>query len=173
MLIRPVLESELALLREISIRTFEEAFGAQNNPSDLELFFAESRSMERFREEFKDPNSYFFFAEVEGVVAGYIKVNYEGSQTEEFDESSLELERIYVDASFQGKGVGHAMIEHFEQIGRDARVEMIWLGVWKKNPKAIEFYQRHGYEVFGEHNYLLGTDLQSDYLMKKVLHPVK
>ena len=41
-----------------------------------------------------------------------------------------------------------------------------WLGVWKQNTGAIRFYERHGYVIFGEHNFQLGDDIQQDYLMK-------
>ena len=45
----------------------------------------------------------------------------------------------------------------------------IWLGVWEENNKAIAFYKRHGFEVFGSHPFKLGGDLQRDLLMKRLL----
>ena len=47
--------------------------------------------------------------------------------------------------------------------------DILWLGVWEHNPKAIRFYERMGFELFGAHVFLLGNDMQTDVLMKKKL----
>jgi len=167
--IRAVLESELNLLRDISIQTFVDAFGSQNTASDMKLYIEESRNQLVVRQEFDDPNVILLFTESEGSIAGFMKINLKDAQSEQFELSSLELERIYVLPDFQGKGVGEQMLAFFEKTGREQGVDMIWLGVWKKNPRAISFYERHGFEIFGEHDYLLGTDLQRDFLMRKIL----
>ena len=42
----------------------------------------------------------------------------------------------------------------------------VWLGVWEKNFKAIRFYKKYGFKKFGQHNFLLRNDLQTDYLFE-------
>ncbi len=54
-------------------------------------------------------------------------------------------------------------------IAKQKQKQIIWLGVWEKNQRAIDFYHKWGFEKFGEQNFLLGTDLQTDLLMKKEL----
>ena len=44
---------------------------------------------------------------------------------------------------------------------------MVWLGVWKQNKKAIDFYTKWGFRIFGECDFVLGNDLQKDWLMRK------
>jgi len=55
------------------------------------------------------------------------------------------------------------------EIARKKQKQFIWLGVWEKNKRAIDFYTRWGFEKFGEWDFLLGNDLQRDWLMKKAL----
>ena len=43
--------------------------------------------------------------------------------------------------------------------------DYIWLGVWERNFKAIKFYERFGFKKFGEHEFVLGDDVQTDWLM--------
>jgi len=167
--IRPVLESELDLLREISIKTFVTAFGAQNTDADMELYLEESRNMEQVIKEFNDPDVTLLFTHQGDLVTGYMKINQGEAQTEKFDQTSLELERIYILEPHQNQGIGKLMMDHFRSMGRALEVEMLWLGVWEHNPRAMAFYEREGYEVFGEHDYLLGTDLQRDLLYRKML----
>ena len=45
----------------------------------------------------------------------------------------------------------------------------IWLCVWEKNQRAIEFYTAWGFEKFGECDFILGRDVQKDSMMKKEL----
>ena len=40
-----------------------------------------------------------------------------------------------------------------------------WLGVWENNFRAIKFYEKYGFKKIGQHNFLLGNDLQTDYLL--------
>jgi ribosomal protein S18 acetylase RimI-like enzyme len=39
--------------------------------------------------------------------------------------------------------------------------------VWEHNPKAQHFYQKLGFEKFSEHQFMVGSDPQTDWLMKK------
>ena len=42
----------------------------------------------------------------------------------------------------------------------------IWLGVWEKNVRAINFYKKNGFVEFDTHQFILGDEVQTDYLMK-------
>jgi ribosomal protein S18 acetylase RimI-like enzyme len=48
-------------------------------------------------------------------------------------------------------------------------VDYIWLGVWEKNTRAIKFYQKNGFEAFDKHTFKLGSDAQTDIMMRKKL----
>jgi ribosomal protein S18 acetylase RimI-like enzyme len=45
----------------------------------------------------------------------------------------------------------------------------IWLGVWEHNPKAISFYEKNGFTVFGQKVFQMGEDQQRDFMMKRQL----
>ena len=48
-------------------------------------------------------------------------------------------------------------------------IQRIWLGVWEKNFPAQKFYTDKGFRKFSEHAFVLGDDVQTDFLMKKEL----
>ena len=58
-----------------------------------------------------------------------------------------------------------------ETVGRDKNFDILWLGVWEKNLKAIEIYKKWGFSEIGSHTFDLGGDIQSDLMMKKHLNP--
>ena len=55
------------------------------------------------------------------------------------------------------------------ELAQEARVDFVWLGVWKANERAIRFYQKHGFDIFGTHTFVLGTVEQEDWLMRRML----
>jgi ribosomal protein S18 acetylase RimI-like enzyme len=54
-------------------------------------------------------------------------------------------------------------------MAREKNKQLIWLGVWEHNERALAFYLKWGFERFGEHIFMLGDDTQTDWLMKKEL----
>jgi ribosomal protein S18 acetylase RimI-like enzyme len=102
-------------------------------------------------------------------VAGYIKLR-EGKQPIELiGTASLELARLYVVKDFIGKRIGAALMQKAIAVAKEKSKHIIWLGVWEKNQRAIDFYHRFGFTKFGECDFLLGNDVQRDWLMKKEL----
>ncbi|CAM6209294.1 N-acetyltransferase domain-containing protein [Enterobacter intestinihominis] len=51
----------------------------------------------------------------------------------------------------------------FEAKGSD----VVWLGVWEHNPRAISFYHKLGFTEVGEHIFQVGSDPQRDIIMKR------
>jgi hypothetical protein len=123
-------------------------------------------STEKLTEELTDQNSEFYFAELDGKIIGYLKVNVGQSQTEIKDKNALEIERIYVLKEFHGKRVGQILYDKAIQLAKEKSVEYVWLGVWEQNPRAIRFYEKNGFEAFDKHIFKLGNDEQTDIMMK-------
>jgi ribosomal protein S18 acetylase RimI-like enzyme len=45
----------------------------------------------------------------------------------------------------------------------------LWLGVWERNARGIRFYQREGFTHVGAHPFILGRDVQTDWIMVRSL----
>jgi ribosomal protein S18 acetylase RimI-like enzyme len=60
-------------------------------------------------------------------------------------------------------------MEESIKIANSLRKEVIWLGVWENNDRAVRFYSRWGFEKFSEHIFMLGDEPQTDWLMRRVL----
>lgn len=107
---------------------------------------------------------------LDNAPAGYIKLRIPFEQHASLkDKRSIELERIYVKENLHGTGLGYKLIQHATEFAGSEGYNVLWLGVWNQNKKAIKFYQKCGFEIFGEHKFILGTEEQIDYLMKKEL----
>jgi len=113
-----------------------------------------------------NPNSEFYFALFDNKVIGYLKINFGQAQTELKDKKALEIERIYVLKKFHGKKVGQILYDTAFKIAKQTGANYLWLGVWEKNPRAINFYKKNGFVEFDKHIFKLGDDEQTDIMMK-------
>ncbi len=150
----------------ISRTTFYETFAKDNSEENMQLYLKENVNLKKLTEEIQHPHSEFYLAKIDDEVIGYLKVNFETAQTELHDKQSLEIERIYVTKEFYGKNIGKLLFEKAVAIARDHQLKYIWLGVWEENLRAISFYEKNGFVVFDKHAFFLGTDKQTDLMMK-------
>ncbi|MEM8508762.1 MAG: GNAT family N-acetyltransferase [Bacteroidota bacterium] len=153
-------------LKEIGKQTFYETFSSDNSEENMTKYLAQEFSNEKLRSELNDPNAEFYFAELDGKIIGYLKVNRGPSQTEIKNENALEIERIYVLKEFHGKKVGQMLYDKAITLAKIHDVAYVWLGVWERNPRAIRFYEKNGFVPFDKHIFTLGEDKQIDLMMK-------
>ena len=156
-------------LRLLSKETFYYFFGPLNDKANMDSYASTAFTPEKIQAELNNPDSHFYFALLDGQLTGYIKLNFGSAQTEFQDNDSLEVERIYVLAEYHSKKIGHQLFNFATQTAIDKGLKYIWLGVWEHNHKAISFYEKHGFKIFGSHPFMLGDDQQTDLLMKKEL----
>lgn len=150
----------------ISRTTFTEAFAEQNDPADFEHYLNTALTKKRMGSELTHPHATFYFVFKHNELVGFFKINDVEAQTDIFDATSYELERIYVLTHYQGQGIGDWIMEQVIRLAKEAEKRFIWLGVWEKNTAAIRFYEKKGFIKFGKHPYYIGKDKQMDWLMK-------
>ncbi|OIR00679.1 protease synthase and sporulation negative regulatory protein PAI 1 [mine drainage metagenome] len=158
--------SDIDELQKIGRQTFSETFSAVNTEENMRKYLDEGFSIEKLATELNDKNSEFYFATLDNNVIGYLKLNFGQSQTELKDDSSLEIERIYVLKEFHGKKIGQILYEKAMQVAKETKVNYVWLGVWEENNRALNFYKKNGFVAFDKHLFKLGNDVQTDIMMK-------
>ncbi|RDY59890.1 GNAT family N-acetyltransferase [Flagellimonas nanhaiensis] len=159
-------DSDLEALVKIAKETFVAAFEKDNDPNDFRDYIEKAFSKTALEAELNNPGSLFYFVFDKEELVGYFKLNLGAAQTEINDDSSVELERIYVVPGNQGKSIGHQMLQKVLALAKELNKACVWLGVWEHNPGAIRFYQRQGFKKFGEHPYFIGEDEQTDWLLR-------
>ena len=167
--IKKVSLSDIDELRSISRQTFLETFADGNTESDMKKYLDENLSNDKLVGELIILDSEFYFASIQNKVIGYLKINFGQAQTELKDQKSLEIERIYILKEFHGKKVGQILFDTALQIASRIKADYVWLGVWEKNFRAINFYKKNGFVEFDKHIFKLGDDEQTDIMMKLTL----
>lgn len=161
--------TDVEKLQKIGRQTFSETFADVNSEENMKKYLDESFALEKLTSELKNVSSYFYLAELNDQIIGYLKLNTGDAQTENQDENALEIERIYVAKDFHGKKVAQALYAQAEQTAEELKATYMWLGVWEKNLRAVSFYTKNGFVQFDTHIFRLGDDEQTDLMMKKIL----
>lgn len=164
---------DLQALREISIETFGDTFAAQNKPENMQVYMEKAFDERQLAKELDQPDSTFYLLEEGGELAGFLKLNVGGAQSEPMGDEALEIERIYIRRAFKRRGYGRKLIELAREVAEAQGKSKLWLGVWEKNADAAAFYERLGFVRAGEHSFFMGDEEQTDWIMVRPLrqHP--
>lgn len=169
LLIRQATKEDAILIADISHQTFYESFAADNTKENMDKFLKEQFTKGKLILEVGAPGNEFFLAYDDNELTGYVKLRDASKPRILNNVNAMEIARLYVIAGKIGSGVGKALmqtsIDHAKKNGKT----VVWLGVWEKNTRAIEFYTKWGFEKFDETDFLLGDDVQRDWLMRKLL----
>jgi diamine N-acetyltransferase len=156
-------------LQEISCETFNETFKDQNSPENLNAYLDRAFNLKQLEIELSNPFSHFFFVYYNDEVAGYLKVNTNGAQSEDMGDESLEIERVYIKSNLHKHGLGKYLLNQAMEIALERAKRKIWLGVWEKNENAIAFYKKMGFVQTGVHAFYMSDEEQIDFIMTKTL----
>ena len=162
--LRRAVSADAAALAEIASRTFNDAFGAENNSEDLALYLAEAYGESQQRAEIEHPDGITLLAELDGKLAAYAQIRRSPAEW-----GNVELARFYVDRSWHGRGVAQSLMDATLNAARTLGGTTLWLGVWERNPRGIAFYKKTGFTDIGAHPFVVGTDVQTDRVMIREL----
>jgi ribosomal protein S18 acetylase RimI-like enzyme len=155
------------LIADMSRQTFYETFAADNTKEDIDKFMNEQFTKEMIMQEVGAENNIFLLAYDAEHPVGYARIRENNNPPSLGTSNAIEIARIYAATNAIGKGIGKALMQKCIEIAKVGNRQLVWLGVWEKNQRAIEFYKKWGFEKFAEHDFILGNDVQKDWLMKK------
>lgn len=169
--IRRVTDNDVAALVKIARQTFSDTFTGTCTQADMDSFLDAHYNEEQLSKELMDKDAFCFFAEATGTPVAYLffKEDYKNFPAEK-KWIALELKRIYVLKSWQGKGIAQLLMDYILQFATENKYEMVWLGVWEHNLRARKFYEKYGFENSGfTHDFPIGNTPQTDIWLWKFL----
>jgi len=167
--IRFATANDAELIADLSRKTFYDSFVAYNTKENMDKFLNEQFTHDALIKEVSTENNIFLLAYNDNNPVGYVRLRENNIPPSLGTNRAVEIARIYAVQESIGKGVGTAMMNKCMEIALEKNYHTIWLGVWEHNQRAIDFYTRWGFEKFDEHDFILGNDVQRDWLMKKVI----
>ena len=171
-LIRRATVIDAEALSILSTQTFFDTFTGTCTEEDMQQFLEEYFNIDQVKKELANENDFYFFAEIDGILAGYIRMMEDYSNFDLMKKwKALELKRIYVDKPFHGKGIAKQLMGFVESFAMENKYEVIWLGVWEHNLRAKRFYEKNGFTDSGyTHGFPIGNTPQTDNWLWKFLN---
>jgi ribosomal protein S18 acetylase RimI-like enzyme len=165
----PARRQDASDIAELSARLFRDRYETENTPEDIEIYLKSNFSLPVITKELSDEKITYLMLYQKYTLIGYAKLTMDKAPSELQGTKPLELARIYVEPENIGKGFGSALMSACLERAIDGGFNSIWLGVWQKNHQAINFYLKWGFTKVGTQKFLLGKDMQNDFIMEKIL----
>ena len=165
MLIRAGTVQDAAALAAFAARTFAETFAADNSVADMQAHVSRAYGVAQQTAELTSPSVITLIAEADGRLVGYAQLRRGPAPPCVQPEETVELHLFYVDAPAHGTGVAQGLMAAVRDAAGAAGAGHVWLGVWERNARAIRFYAKCGFVDVGSHDFVLGTDRQTDRVM--------
>jgi ribosomal protein S18 acetylase RimI-like enzyme len=161
--IRPWRKTDLASIRRITWQSWISAYASFIPESDLKSYFDIHYMEGAFLSMFDDPFTRVFIAEMDGQIAGYVRLSFNQ------DENRLYVPSLYFLPDFQGQGMGRRLLEAAEEYAAEKSLDELWIGVMVKNRQALVFYRKAGFQFVREEPFTMGKTTVSHLIGYKKL----
>lgn len=167
MIYRTPTDADCNALSELGISSFTETFGHLYSAENLNLFLAQTHSVEVVAQELRNPMRRYRIAEDSGRMIGYCKLGFDHSLPLELPgRAALELKQLYLRSSHFGTGVAENLIEWAIDTAQNLSMDDIVLSVYSDNPRAQRFYQRYGFTHTANCFFMVGAHRDDEFLYR-------
>jgi diamine N-acetyltransferase len=169
--LRDAVPGDAGALAALAERTFRDTFAESNAAADIDAHCASSFAPDRQLAEISDPGWTTVVAAADDGLVGFGQLRWSRPPDCVSGTKPREIARLYVDRAFHGRGLAPGLMDALLARAAAAGADILWLGVWENNPRAIAFYRKSGFHEVGDHSFLLGSDRQRDIVMCRKLGP--
>ncbi|HET9427399.1 MAG TPA: GNAT family N-acetyltransferase [Allosphingosinicella sp.] len=155
---------DAAALAALARLTFSETFGHLYSAENLDAFLA-GHSEEKWRRQLEDPRFTVRIGEADGEAAAYATVG-PPSLPIEANGPAAELKQFYVRGPWHGSGAAAEMMDWVLEEARRRGAKEVFLSVFIDNHRARRFYERYGFEAVGRFDFMVGSHVDEDVIMR-------
>jgi ribosomal protein S18 acetylase RimI-like enzyme len=157
--------ADAAALSAAGERLFVQAYGRYSPPDDLAVHLRDHFGRDSVAAELQNPDVRYTIALGGDAIAGFVKIR-SGDAPETIPcVDAVEVQQLYVDAAWQRKGVGRALMDRAVAAAREQARAGLWLSVWQDADWATSFYEAYGFRRAGTAEFRLGRTRFEDDLM--------
>lgn len=165
MIIRSVLPADIPQLAKLAQETYSETFGHTMSNDDLQD--ALNQRSEKYFLSIIDQDV-VLVAEDNNQLVGFIQFGNVTLDSIPTTDNDIELNKIYIEKKYQGKGIGKKLIEAMLKHDRLVGIEKIYLDVFTENEKAILLYKKYDFRIIGKTPFMINDQILGyDLLMKR------
>jgi len=119
-----------------------------------------------------DPHTCFVLAEREGHLLGFAQLGLDARHALVQATPAIEVQRLYVQARFNGQGIGKALMADAAGRASALGAKALWLTAWVGNAHALAWYRRQGWIERGSTPYVFEDESFENRVFEKPLAPL-
>src|SRR5262249_21439312 len=96
---------------------------------------------------------------------GYVQFGDVGIPEVDAQPGDRGLHRLYVDTSWQGRGLGRRLLTAALEHPRLAAAGPVFLGVWEQNDRGLRLFERFGLRRGGTTSFTIGAEEMEDLVL--------
>ncbi len=150
-----LIPSDSLLLSTIGGTTLIESHGHSAPVEVMQAYVDKAFNIEACRKELVDEDNIFHAIYYNNEPAGYSKIVFDCPHTATTLQPLTKMERLYLLKEFYELKLGQQLMQHAIDLSKAQGEKGMWLNVWKENERAIRFYQKNGFEIVGESEFVL------------------
>lgn len=159
--LRPACADDAATLAAFAAQAFTDTYRDLDDAQDIADYCAEHFQPEVMAGVIADPACITTLAWVGEVLAGYAIVRSK-APPDCVSGPAVQLWRLYLGQGFIGQKLGARLMQAAQAQARQRGAATLWLGVYDRNVRAVEFYRRFGFAQVGVSEFLFGGRIYSD-----------
>ena len=167
--IREAMRQDADLLAGLAKRAFYEAFADQTAPEDMAAYLQTTFARAKVKTELNSKDSLYLIAELQTEPVGYAYLSKARPPGCIEDPDAIQLTRFYLLKKCYGRGVGNSLMQACLDESGARGYRTIWLSSWELNGRANAFYKRWHFKVAGRQKFVVGNDVQNDYIFRRDL----
>ena len=157
----------LALLGRV---TFRESHGGYiEDKTNLNAYLDKAFSVETTKKELEDSNNVYFILYRNQLPVGYVKLVLNAPSEFIENQNCCRLERIYVLDEFITHKFGLELFKKTVAKAKELQFDVMWLTVYIKNTRAINFYEKNGFEKVGSISFKISKQGYENPILAKKL----
>ncbi|HVI43446.1 MAG TPA: GNAT family N-acetyltransferase [Chitinophaga sp.] len=142
-------------LSEIGTETFIDAHQDSAPVHEIQTYVKEKYSIAAIKKELSDPANIYHIIMHGDKIAGFSKMALNGKHPAITTGKITKLDQIYLLKSFYGLKLGAQLLQYNIDYSKSHNQSGMWLVVWTGNDRAVNFYERYGFQVISEDGFHL------------------
>lgn len=145
------------LIAEIGKKSFWESHGTSASTKDISTFISKTYTKEIVLSELENENNIYHLIYCNNKIAGFSKIILNTANSNINPKNITKLDRFYLLKTFYGKNLGAKLFNFNIELAKNKQQNGIWLAVWVKNQRAINFYTKSGFKIVGKYDFQISS----------------
>lgn len=169
--IRHATVDDATALASFAAQAFAHTYLGLDDPQEIADYCAEHFQPEVMAGVIRDPACTTLLAWVGVQLAGYAILRDKPPPACVAGPQPLQLWRLYLGQHFIGQGLGARLMQAVHAEARARGAQTLWLGVYDRNVRAVQFYERAGFAQVGTDQFLFGGQYYADPIYAAAVRP--